>query len=360
MQHSNEASAEPSMEDILASIRKIISEEPAGAKPNASVPPSATQLAPSQAPGAQYPVTPSPPSNVGASSRLSDIVRELAPAAVPVSSISSASFHDDMADLVEGGASSLLPAIKASDPAFESGKSAAPAYPPVAPVDQVASEKSASRADPAVSAPVMKSVANISAPVRAPQSPSNSASSPQRPSADFGSFIPSTAESIGMTSPRPLPISLGAEFRNVEPQRTPAPPRPARPEPLQGVASDVQKNLDADEAAPEHTHDHASSSHAGDNDPVAAAQSALGALAIGFAAPAQTATSVSTVAPARADVSLRPSDPSPAIETGRKSLDDSIVDMLRPMLRDWLDAHLPEMVERALNEELRDKRDHRS
>ena len=160
-----------------------------------------------------------------------------------------------------------------------------------------------------------------------------------------------------MTSPRPLPISLGAEFRNVEPQRTPAPPRPARPEPLQGVAPDVQKNLDADEAAPDHTHDHASASHAGDNDPVAAAQSALGALAIGFAAPAQTATSVSTVERARDDVSLRPSDTSPAIETGRKSLDDSIVDMLRPMLRDWLDAHLPEMVEKALNEELRDKRD---
>ena len=71
------------------------------------------------------------------------------------------------------------------------------------------------------------------------------------------------------------------------------------------------------------------------HDPVAAAQSALGALAMGFAVSPQPSAAVSK-------------DPG----TGRKSLDDAIVDMLRPMLRDWLDSHLPEMVEKALRQEM--------
>jgi len=36
-------------------------------------------------------------------------------------------------------------------------------------------------------------------------------------------------------------------------------------------------------------------------------------------------------------------------------LEDGIATMLRPLLREWLDAHLPRMVEKALKEELRER-----
>jgi len=39
----------------------------------------------------------------------------------------------------------------------------------------------------------------------------------------------------------------------------------------------------------------------------------------------------------------------------RKTLDDTIVDMLRPMISDWLDGNLPEMVEKALRQELAER-----
>jgi cell pole-organizing protein PopZ len=37
--------------------------------------------------------------------------------------------------------------------------------------------------------------------------------------------------------------------------------------------------------------------------------------------------------------------------TGR-TLEDTVADLLRPMLRDWLDANMPRIVEKALRVEL--------
>jgi uncharacterized protein len=362
MQQSNEAPAEPSMEDILASIRKIISEEPAAAKQNTSARPPVKQPLNSQGASAAA-STPSsmaspPQSNASAPSRLSDIVRELAPTAVPVSSISTASFHDDMADLVEGGASSAAPSMKIAEASFKTSAPAANTFRPVAPAEPVVpvvAEKPAPRPEPVAPAPMAKAAPNIPAPILAPSSSGAAAAMPQKPAADFGAFIPSSAESIGMTSPRPLPISLGSEFRNVEPVRAPAPARVVKPDP-QPTVPEVTESLNR--SGPASDNDDSDMASAGDSDPVAAAQSALGALAMGFATPASVpaTTSVSTVTPAPTEVAVHASEMPAALETGRKSLDDSIVDMLRPMLRDWLDSHLPEMVEKALTQELRDRR----
>jgi cell pole-organizing protein PopZ len=35
-----------------------------------------------------------------------------------------------------------------------------------------------------------------------------------------------------------------------------------------------------------------------------------------------------------------------------RSLEDTVADLLRPMLRDWLDANMPRIVEKALRVEL--------
>ena len=151
MQQSNEAPAEPSMEDILASIRKIISEEPAAAKQNIGARPPGMQPPVSQgaaqAPGVQYPVTP-PQSDGATQSRLSDIVRELAPAAVPVSVISTASFHDDMADLVEGGGSSAAPSMKLAEASFKASAPEANPFRPIAPSESAVAGKPAPRPEP--------------------------------------------------------------------------------------------------------------------------------------------------------------------------------------------------------------------
>ena len=44
----------------------------------------------------------------------------------------------------------------------------------------------------------------------------------------------------------------------------------------------------------------------------------------------------------------------PSLETSHKTLEDSVKDMLRPMLRQWLDENMPRMVTAALKDELGD------
>jgi cell pole-organizing protein PopZ len=42
------------------------------------------------------------------------------------------------------------------------------------------------------------------------------------------------------------------------------------------------------------------------------------------------------------------------LEAAHKTLEDSVKDMLRPMLRQWLDENMPRMVTAALKDELGD------
>ena len=81
-------------------------------------------------------------------------------------------------------------------------------------------------------------------------------------------------------------------------------------------------------------------------DPVAAAQTALGALAMGLATSVKSSSPL-TPAPAYSENAVT--------AAGRKTLDDTIVEMLRPLIREWLDANLPEMVEKALRQELSER-----
>ena len=133
---------------------------------------------------------------------------------------------------------------------------------------------------------------------------------------------------------------MGAEFRTVEPARVPTPTRVTAVEPevvattARAQASAAPANVSAMSVPSAGPLDEAIGADLG-SDPVAEAQSALGALAMGFAVSAPT-----------------PAGAADNSSTGRKSLDDAIVEMLRPMLRDWLDSHLPDMVEKALRQEM--------
>lgn len=46
------------------------------------------------------------------------------------------------------------------------------------------------------------------------------------------------------------------------------------------------------------------------------------------------------------------SDPGPSLGTGGKTIEDLVKEMLRPMLKDWLDRNLPPMVERLVESEI--------
>jgi uncharacterized protein len=331
MQQRSEKTAEPSMEDILASIRKIISEDPA--IPSKPVEPKVAEHAPvrPQVAASVMPAVPAPPlptamsppprpaAAAAPSSRLSDFMRELAPSAVPLSAAGPAAFHDDLADLVETGSGDTEPddiAPVAAAPEFVR-RPAAKSEPitPVAPTPVV---------PPVVELPAIEPVT------------AEPETRPSTPAPDFGAFVPQAMDSIRSVAPRAIPLSLSPEFRTPDAVATMSPSRPAAPELV------LPRTLSASpENAVAATSDAGTLGTASTTDADAAAQSALGALAMGFAAP--TAVAVSSAAPAAVDTGSM---------LGRRSLDDAVVDMIRPMVRDWLDANLPGMVEKAMQTEL--------
>lgn len=325
MQQTNEKMTEPSMEDILASIRKIISEEPATSKsaakpgpvplspiaraapPPTPVPPAPVAVTPASAaaeaprPSAPVSAPPSPPAaSPAATSRLSDFMRELAPAAVPISTVAASTFHDDLSDLVD-------------EPA-----------PPAAAKPSVTAQKAETPVPPsALFEPVVPSPEPRAAAPSMPAAPVTRTPDPKP--ADLGAFIPTTAKSLGLLTPRnaPMPAAPAAPVLKMPEVGVPVMP-------VAAVAPPPAVTEDAE------------------SDPVAAAQSALGALAMGLATPP-----VATAPAPGSDVAVYGAEA--AAPVARKTLDDTIVDMLRPMIGDWLDEHLPEMVEKALRQELAER-----
>jgi cell pole-organizing protein PopZ len=76
-----------------------------------------------------------------------------------------------------------------------------------------------------------------------------------------------------------------------------------------------------------------------------AASSALDALAQGLAA--------SSVAPGKpVDAPANEHSGAAAVTLPVRTLEDTVADLLRPMLRQWLDSNMPRIVEKALRVEL--------
>ncbi len=157
-----------------------------------------------------------------------------------------------------------------------------------------------------------------------------------------------------MTSPRASALSIGADLRSFETAREAREPLTPRTLDLGlplGLKREPATRSEPAPVAPPLDPVSDSPEAEGVGDPVAAAQSALGALAMGLASPAPNlAVVVPPSAPLVADA------PAQVASGERRSLDDTIVDMLRPMIKDWLDDHLPEMVGKALHQELNDRR----
>jgi uncharacterized protein len=308
MQQMTGKGAEPSMDDILASIRKIISEEPASLKSAGARAGAATTLQSPPVPSVAPPIqnaassTSRQPSPQAPSARLSDLMRELAPSAVPINAPASHTYHDDMSDLVEGG----------TEVPVQTGRSSANGH------HYNGSSGGNYEADSSSSA-------------------ANSAGARSMP--EFGAFVPQTVDSIRAATQRLQPASRPADLSATE-------------------MLDIKSLSPAPVVAPASSHVAATEGNQAEVvlpnaevvtnpivDTAAAAQSALGALAVGFAAPSNVALTAGAAnndiyGSAAASLAVRP------------TLEESIVSMLRPMLREWLDAHLPDMVEKALREEM--------
>lgn len=379
---------EPSMEEILASIRKIISEDPsapAPAKPPATpgsptLPVStAATLARAAAPGIAQPPKPAErPAPMSLEKELADLLREpveLPPAArnpVPPA-----------ARAVPPATPSMPTAAPAKEPELPSGLTAwfrgktpgSPAAPtplsqlPAAPDAALPHLDIAAKEGLAEDVPETPSVVPVrDAPQELPAAADLKAGSEARkvesqPVLNGTPVVPSSMQailgrlnSVSATSPGPLAPS--------PPKARPFPPAdakpsgdgpsialslgagpPATPKGSEPVVSPSLPAVPAEVSAPVPAALASTPPVSKSNAPVVEdEQSAIAATAEAIAASAPAAIAAATAAAA----SLPGKDTS--------ALEDTLSDLLRPMVRQWLDEHMRGALEKALREEIASKK----
>lgn len=465
-----ETAQEPSMEDILASIRKIIADDPPAATPVPPVPKSTATgvfaAVPSQRidfESASRTVSAPLPGHQGSlSARLNDVfgpgvVAEPAAASTQRPLPRRTAIDDDLGDLLAVGPAAKpqatteptpqsrpAPVVIAQAPARVPPGVVMPAPVPAEPaVAAVAAQPQPAaapanienrppiRATPARIEPSLMLPSFAHAPVPALKSaPVVIAAMPQRPvhvgppvapepGPAFVPPMPDLVTPVAAELPQPAPVAVetpAASAPLLEPTRAAADmvaPRPSavnaaagvpqapRVEPIASTLADVDFTL-PQAAQPDITTTPlppitpvgiaaaivtraqpmpVTAEPANALDPSAdAVASALGALAAGLAASARPATpeiivsAIEVTTPSAVQPSDRPGAPSTAllrsnaasvftspdtfvggvalqpIET--RTLDDTAAELLRPMLRQWLDANMPRIVEKALRIEL--------
>jgi cell pole-organizing protein PopZ len=383
-----EKAIEPSMEEILASIRKIIAEEPIGSRSGAPLDPAA----------------------LGVKERLADALYARAGAAKEqarqsgldeqFSELADEQSHRGGAAVQEArreGSTSPGPeselrqrsswlfsrsriAAASTSPSGEAPSSGAAA---TEPFDVL---QPGGRAQSGATNAVGQGPRAVQS-VHGPESPARPRRTPG--SADLGSVVPGRTE-----APHPSDYANGSAAGTGEPE-----PAPERKRPTQGdrgvgtlttPAARVTSSTDVggrtaretDRAAAEVSTPAASSQteppaatctpeaalaakgdpHAtisteaevkpqvpvGACGPVAAAGSALDVLAHGLA----VQSDLSRVRVLNQPVPLPPEGAAITTSSGARTLEDAVADLLRPMLRQWLDSNMPGIIEKALRSEL--------
>jgi uncharacterized protein len=355
---------EPSMEEILASIRKIISEEPIGTRPSAS--------------DAQAPV--------GEFGRYEPGADPEVPSLQPVPRRAEAVGLDDILGLAQGSAADFpggdagrqaglaKPAAaepRVSPPAADGGSPAANGVVP-------ASHGGPDTAKPSGSTSAREANGLAGAhETAAPASlPSDDAAKAPRPSVDADAALSEARARIERhlgTPPKvdaaPLPglkSIRDMEFRGNK-------PRPDSESTQSSVAGGLMARVKAAGARPEA----APAGNAAQAQTAPAQRSAAGSPASTGAdtasdnaaevpipvrqeparQPAPGASAVAADAARPQHVAQRPAQAvptavGPASSERPRGLEDAVAEMLRPMLREWLDANLPRLVQQALREEM--------
>jgi hypothetical protein len=297
--------AEPSMDEILASIRKIIAEEPIGSRPVVPQAGAAADGEPAQA------------ADEGA--------KGAAPMAKPVVP---QSVDDDLFDIVDAVPGKSKPATKAPLPS-------SPPFGSLRPGVRDDAGEGGPKLPPAL------------APARGSSAGGNGIDLP-----GLGALVPGKLPGVGGKPPVRDGGVEPAE-RPLAPLATPAklPPAPAAAAPAVEKRDPVKEPV---AAAPLGTAS-ARPKPAPSSDGVETANSALEALAQGLAA-ARIGSQPPVEKPrpdkaAAADVGRAPPVASPAA-LPMSTVEDTLAELLRPMLREWLDSNMPRIVEKALRVEV--------
>lgn len=406
-----EETVEPSMDEILASIRKIISEDPSDVRKSpdprgpAGLPPSGdppTGAAPGRPGAAPHSLSAIP---FGAPFSAADRLPMSAqsPHPVPPNPGSArpdvSALEDDLSDILEGPPRTpvLPPASSASAPPPEPGRSgwrfsrdAVPSPPP--PVETRADSRGGGRpigslsdsmellrnsrrpapangsATPSEEAPQASSDADLAKPESSPLNPARKGAGGLASPRDLAAG-PDKSHSIDTAkaapATEPLSKSPGGRDDDGTPRIEPAP-----------MATPIHASAETPVRSPLTAAPFAEPPAAvilpSDSDPLpieaeqaaAAARSALGVLAAGLAGAAMPSTSAPDIPgvapediPEEAILSktafARPAasdQPGPA-----RTLEDTVAEMLRPMLREWLDTNMPRIVEKAIRVEIANK-----
>lgn len=426
-----EKTAEPSMDEILASIRKIISEDPAGSRPaqSAVVPPSTPLPPPTDAAPKLPPLT---RAATTAASAVDDVLDDLAGSVAsqrPPTPASAPSPSSLAGSAATSDPSWLFPKVPGPDdkmPAASNGAKETPRpffnAPPRAPAaGETASDAIPTRRDLGAFVPARSESAAGATPHVSLTAPTGATpSSPSRATGVNGTAV--TADPVPEAKPAPTldPFAPRAPFAN-------GPRFPAAPVPT--VATTVESRLDlpfprSTDPVPRTTLTppaaavpagavNGSAAKAAPTPPVApptakplaepvapAAQGALngsasatpsaalaaspaavrpsptaspmatsgappaaaGPAAVTPAPPASPPTVSPSSAPSTAPATMAtlatavaaPTSPSAPQSEAVRTLEDTVAELLRPMLRQWLDANMPRIVEKALRVELAD------
>ncbi len=375
-----EKAPEPSMEEILASIRKIIAEEPIGSRP------------------APMPMPPAPEAGATSSSQFHADDR-IEPAALPFpgrggSEAPSYSVEDAFADLIEDAPSKIdqpSPTARSEAPRNEAGVQSSGSAPTNAEDDRPAWLFNRTNAVPAPQGggaaplPLTGGTAlsaleilrqNARPDLAGPDSPKPDQPAAARPVAETRPAdprlpTPSATPSQGeIESPRPAPsraalpdldvsrvLGAGREPGSADTARAEAPrtveaPKPAAPaavEPAQRKPISALDTLAQGLAG-------GSGLAAAKPEPVLKVEPKVEIKPEPKRDPAPVAKA-EPVAPVAKPAPAAEPAPAPATSAGvspqmARTLEDTVADLLRPMLRDWLDTNMPRIVEKALRVEL--------
>ena len=441
-----EKAAEPSMEEILASIRKIISEEPASPRPL----PQVAAAPPPSAPASRLDPAPVLPNGGLASLAVANGARKTAPSAPAVDDVLDALSNDiptrPGASLALKPAAVPAPQTPAAPAApLASSPTAAPpieappwltqkpqgsvsagdkrpAIPsPAAPLPPQPSPRDLPR--PFFSDPPASPQAAVAQPAAGLQAGSPGTIEPQRRAqVDLGAVVPGRGESLpqapSLSMPQPgvptrpggareelaiVPhVTIGAaaganghhngsshqrepttDTRLSEPQRSPAPASAEttggrRPDPIPHSrvvapmsAAAAGLNGSSPGSPPSAARQSEGEAQAPARPTVEAKQpggamngSANGSMngsatKEGTASPVTDGAAKVPAVPAPSVAALAPTPPAPLGSTATlpsaqpiRTMEDTVAELLRPMLRQWLDANMPRIVEKALRVEL--------
>lgn len=327
---------EASMDEILASIRKIISEEPPGSVPGA-LPPKAEPSA--HAPKLSIDPQPSRP--------------QPRPAIADIDS--------DLADLIDGPKAGdslprapVLDVPQMADPPRRSSwlfgrmSQSVPAPSPVLPPAAQPAPAAPQPAPSEARAPLIAPPADLVRPV--PRAPDRLLFDPLPPpaAAPVSRPLPQEFNPPQAFTPVALPAAAAAVAEQLSKVVSPAEPAPVAPEPVpQPVAVAPVARKPDPEPAP--IDGHAAAVAALINgadlaDPPVEVETPAKASELDPALDAPVATAEPRPEGAAADV--------PPVSAAPRSLEDAVAEMLRPMLKQWLDDNMPAIVEKALRVEL--------